>query len=422
MKTVSNCIFIFFTLILSACVTFGPDAVLVQEVPDEYKSQVLTNYGIELYKTELIKNNNYTELERIRKIFQAALDLNPANTTAKQYLLLLDDYKNKRFENFVAQAQNLQKKAKRSDDETYAMLYAVEQARSFDAKDKRVQELIKQTADIKKDYITNNLLKINELRETAKNAKKDSDRETAIIKAYTLAQRVTSIDNSNFDAGRAFQELKSEIEKIVKTKLEQAKALRLAQKFDQAVNSLSVAKDLNTKVNNAFTAQIKDEEYSLYFAWARYHEQRKEWQLAAQRISRALAIKKTTDAQNLQKRVAEAQGEQIRSADFTAALQAIDTALNKGDLVNAFTLIITRLKTTTDANERSTLEERKKRIYDSLKTYYERGVQAYREERFKDAIAALTIVVSIDPDYLDAADYLEKAKQKQALLDQYGGS
>ncbi|HQG39420.1 MAG TPA: hypothetical protein P5519_08525 [Spirochaetia bacterium] len=422
MKVLSKCLIIVFVLILSACITFGPDTVLVQEVPDEYKSQTLTNYGVELYKTELIKNNNYAELERIRTIFQAAVDLNPANTTAKQYLLLIDDYKNKHFENFVLQAQNLQKKAKRTDDETYAMLFAIEQARTFDAKDKRVQELLKQTAEIKKDYIATSLLKINELRETAKNTKKDSERETAIIKAFTLVERVTNIDSSNFDANRAYQELKSEIEKIVKAKLDQAKALRIAQKFDQAVAFLSAAKDLNTKMDNAFTVQIKDEEYNLYYAWARYHEQRKEWQLAAQRISKALTIKKTADAQNLQKRVAEAQGEQIRSADFTAALQAIDNALNKGDLVNAFTLIITRLKITTDTTERSTLEERKKRIYDSLKTYYERGVQAYREERFKDAIAALTIVVSIDPDYLDAADYLEKAKQKQALLEQYGGS
>ncbi|HOT60494.1 MAG TPA: hypothetical protein PLJ83_12605, partial [Spirochaetales bacterium] len=256
MKVLSKCLIIVFVLILSACITFGPDTVLVQEVPDEYKSQTLTNYGVELYKTELIKNNNYAELERIRTIFQAAVDLNPANTTAKQYLLLIDDYKNKHFENFVLQAQNLQKKAKRTDDETYAMLFAIEQARTFDAKDKRVQELLKQTAEIKKDYIATSLLKINELRETAKNTKKDSERETAIIKAFTLVERVTNIDSSNFDANRAYQELKSEIEKIVKAKLDQAKALRIAQKFDQAVAFLSAAKDLNTKMDNAFTVQI----------------------------------------------------------------------------------------------------------------------------------------------------------------------
>lgn len=418
----SYCFIVSFLVLVSACVTFGSDAVLVWEVPDEHKSQVLTNYGIELYKTELIKNNNYAQLDRIKKIFQAAMDFNPANTTAKQYLLLIEDYKNKRFENFIVQAQNLLKKIKRTDDETFTMLYAVEQARIFDAKDKRIQELVKQTADIKKEFIAATLIKIGEYRDTAKNAKKDTDRENASIKAYTLARQIIMIDSSNFEASRAYQELRAEIEKIIRAKLEQSKKLRSAQKFDQALAILEKTKDLNIKVEKMYTAQIIDEEYAIYYAWARYHELRKEWQQASVRISKALAVKKTAEAQNLQKRVAEAQGLQIKSADFAAALQSIDMALSKGDLVGAFELIITRLKTTTDPSERSILEERKKKIYDNLKTYYERGVQAYREERFKDAIAALSVVFSIDPEYLDAADYLEKAKQKQALLDQYGGS
>ncbi len=409
-------------VLMAGCVSFSSNAVLVQELPDEYKSQVLTSYGVELYKTELLKNNNYQEANRVKKVFEAALDFNPANATAKQYLLLIEDYRNKRFNAFVDQAQSLQKKTKRSSDETYTMLYAIEQAKGFDSGDKQVQELTKGTADIKKEYIANSMQEIVNLRDTAQKAKKDTDRETALIKAFTLAKRVTDVDPGNFDASRAYQELKVEIEKIIKSRLDQVKSLRSSQKFDQAVSMLSVAKDLNAKVGGTFSAQVRDEEYALYYAWARYHELRKEWPQAATRISKALSIKKTTEGQNLQKRVAAAQGIEIKNADFTAALSSIDTAIAQGNLVGAFELIITRLKTTTDQGEKSTLESRRKKIYDSLKTYYDRGVQAYREERFKDAIAALSVVVSIDPNYIDASDYLEKSKQKQALLDQYGGS
>ncbi len=40
-------------------------------------------------------------------------------------------------------------------------------------------------------------------------------------------------------------------------------------------------------------------------------------------------------------------------------------------------------------------------------------------ENFADAIEALETVVRIDVSYEQAADYLEKARSKQRLLEQY---
>jgi len=54
-----------------------------------------------------------------------------------------------------------------------------------------------------------------------------------------------------------------------------------------------------------------------------------------------------------------------------------------------------------------------------LKPLYDRAVEAYRAESFKQAIEGLKVVVAVDPDYEQAADYLEKARQKQSLVDQF---
>jgi hypothetical protein len=54
-----------------------------------------------------------------------------------------------------------------------------------------------------------------------------------------------------------------------------------------------------------------------------------------------------------------------------------------------------------------------------LKDLYDRGVQSYRDEDFKTAIELLQTVVGVQVDYEQAGDYLDKAKSKQKLLDQY---
>jgi hypothetical protein len=46
-------------------------------------------------------------------------------------------------------------------------------------------------------------------------------------------------------------------------------------------------------------------------------------------------------------------------------------------------------------------------------------VQAYRDEDFKAAIDLLQTVVGIQVDYEQAGDYLDKARSKQKLLEQF---
>jgi hypothetical protein len=65
------------------------------------------------------------------------------------------------------------------------------------------------------------------------------------------------------------------------------------------------------------------------------------------------------------------------------------------------------------------LDDRNQKIVASLKDLYDRGVQAYRDEDFKTAIEVLQTVVGVQVDYEQAGDYLDKARAKQKLVDQY---
>ncbi|HPM71585.1 MAG TPA: hypothetical protein PLE25_01340, partial [Spirochaetales bacterium] len=166
-------------------------------------------------------------------------------------------------------------------------------------------------------------------------------------------------------------------------------------------------------------SDIGKAEYSLYLAWARYHESRKEWTKAEARVRKALAIQKGADAVALQKRIKDAVAAEERGASFEAGLKNLDAYIAKGDLTRAQRLVASLSKGAATSSERGALDQRRTKIRSALPPIYESGLKAYREERFKEAVAAFEVVVAVDPAYEDAAGYLEKARDKQKLLDQY---
>jgi hypothetical protein len=121
----------------------------------------------------------------------------------------------------------------------------------------------------------------------------------------------------------------------------------------------------------------------------------------------------------LQKRVAAAAAAEERGATFETGLKNLDAYIANGQLVKAQRLLSSLSKSAADSGKRQLLETRRKRILDALAGVYQSGVQAYRDEKFKEAISILESVVAVDASYADAVDYLDKAKARQRLLDQY---
>ena len=106
-------------------------------------------------------------------------------------------------------------------------------------------------------------------------------------------------------------------------------------------------------------------------------------------------------------------------ASFETLLKDIDRLIGAGELVAAWNRPEALERSTTDKAKVAELDARRERIRGFLAELYARGLAAYREEDFADAIEALETVVRIDVGYEQAADYLEKARSKQRLLEQY---
>jgi hypothetical protein len=65
------------------------------------------------------------------------------------------------------------------------------------------------------------------------------------------------------------------------------------------------------------------------------------------------------------------------------------------------------------------VDQRRDKVRTFLPGLYAKGVEAYRQESFRDAIESLEIVVLVDEGWEQAADYLEKARSKLKFLEQY---
>jgi hypothetical protein len=406
-------------VLLVSCASLGDPFLLMFDVDGEYKSEAVTSSGIDAYKRDLIAGGDVAASAKVQRYFEAALRYDPTNSEAAKYLALVEDYRASKFSSVVRDAENLLKKPVRSQGEEYAMLLAVNKASAIYPLDDASVKLVKATEDIRAKYVSARLAEVDKVRSNIKPEAKDAVKEKAYIDAFGLVLKVRAVDPVNLNGNKAYRELRTEISSIVENRIKTVETLTAKKTFDEAKSVLAVVKDLDSKIGETFKPDIAKAEYHLYLSWAKYHESRKEWSNAASRVRSALAVQKGGDALALQKRVSAAAAVEDRGTSFEAGLKNLDAYIASGQLVKAQRLLSSLSKTASDSAKRQTLEIRRKRILEALGGVYQSGVQAYREEKFKDAVSILETVVAVDASYADAVDYLDKAKARQKLLDQY---
>jgi hypothetical protein len=163
---------------------------------------------------------------------------------------------------------------------------------------------------------------------------------------------------------------------------------------------------------------VRTASYSLNYSWAKSLYAQKDYNTADVRVDAALAVKRTDEAAALKKQIAAVKAKVDAGVSFDASLQEVDRLIAADELVSADRKIDSLARVTTDQAKVASLDDRRQTITDKLKDVYDRGVQAYRDEDFKEAIDLLKTVVGIQVDYEQASDYLDKAKSKQKVLDQ----
>ncbi|MBU0927979.1 MAG: hypothetical protein KKA67_09535 [Spirochaetes bacterium] len=405
--------------LLSSCASLGDPFMLAFDVDAKYQSEAICAAGIDQYRERLVARGEVSASAEVQRYFEAALRYDPMNAEATRYLALVEDYRASRFSASMKQAEALLKKESRNPNDEYAMLVSVRRALDIYPGDDSAIQLLNSTKDARKAYVKARLAEAEAIKGAIDPEAKDSAKERAYIAAFTIVTRVNDVEPRDVEGARAYRELKTEIAAIVKRRLDGVGALSSSAKFDEAKTVVSLVRELDSKIGRAFEPDIQKAEYGLYLAWAKYHESRKEWAKADSRVKAALAIQKGSEAAALQKRVAAAADAEERGASFDAGLKNLDRYIAKEDYLRAQRLLSSLSRTAADSAQRRALEQRRKAMLDAIGSLYEAGVKAYRAERFKDAAAAFEVVAAIDPSYQDVADYLEKARAKQKLLDQY---
>jgi len=406
-------------LLLSSCASLGDPFVLAFDVDGQYQSRAVTSAGIDAYRTELVGAGDLSASGKVQHYFEVALRYDPSNAEAARYLALVEDYRAGRFLAAVKDADLLLKKPARSADDEYALLLAVRRASSIYPQDESTIRLLKSTAGIRAAFIADRKVDVKAARAAVPKDAKETTREKASIDAFRIALKINAVDPGDLEGSQLYRELKSEVAAIVSHRVDKVDALVKDAHFDDARSQLAAIKELDSISGSSFTESVRGAEYRLYLSWARYHEKRKEWSKADARINSALAVRHGGEAIALQKRIAASVAAQDRGASFNDGLKNLDAYIAKDDLIRAQRLLSSLASGSIDASKRQALDQRRKKMAESMANLYAIGIKAYRDERFADAASAFESVIAVDASYEDAAAYLDKARAKQKLLDQY---
>lgn len=414
----------------SSCASFSGDAFLIRNVDASIKAEAVAAQGVAAYEEQLEAAGDYTKVEEIRRYFEVALDYDPANAKAEEYLAKVDGYSKKFVGSRLAAAQKILAKSPREEADNYAILVALQSARAADSSNDKVNKLLREqraTKDkLSAQYLERSLAAAAradppEAPEGGPPAKAPSAaaREAAFAESYAYASKAVAVDPDNAKAAKAKAAAQGELGKGFESRAAEIKAKIAKSRFEEAKASFAKLSAYDASIGGAFAKDRRELGYQLYLAWAKSLESKKDLTGAREKADAALAQKRGEEALALRRRVVAVMTSVAGAADFDAAVADLDKLIAKGDLGQAQRRLNALDRVAKDASRKAKLAGRHEKLKAGLGAVYDRGVNAYREENFKLAIEQLNVVIAIDPSYEQASDYLEKAKEKQKLVDQF---
>jgi hypothetical protein len=416
--------------IACSCASFSNDLFLNRRVDAERKAEAVADQGAAAYEAELEGAGDYAKVPEIRRYFEVALSYDPANEKAAEYLDKIDDYSKSFVQRKLAVADRLLAKSPREEADDYAILSALQSARQVDSSNERVNKLLKEQGPTKDRLAASYLGRSLAAADRASppkgqkgapppKAPSAAESEAAFAEAYVYAYKAVAIDPGNAKAAKAKSSALSELSKSFDARAAQVSGLISKSKFEEAKASLARLSAFDASVVGAFSPRCRELGYKLYLAWAKDLEGRKDLSGARDKADAALAQQRGDEALALRKRVVAALSSLEGEAAFDATLAEVDGLLAKGALAQAQRRLVALDRAAKDPARKSQVADRRAKLRAGLKPLYDKAVDAYRAESFKQAIESLKVVVAVDPDYEQASDYLEKAKQKQGLIDQF---
>jgi len=396
------------------------DSFLLKSLDDQSKSRALTEAGVEAYDVHLVHQAEYDKIADIRNYFVVALKYDSTNARAQQYLALVDDYKNAQLRANLRVASKALKNPKRTDDDNYAIFVALQTAIKIDPGNAEAQKMLADTASVRSALINSYIAKAKAATDKIDAKSTDSVMEAQYTEAYQQTGKALDVDPKSSDAQNQHTAARIALAKLVARRIDVAQKAIAAGNFLDARGQVNLLNDLNRRVDNSFDADVRQVSYTLNYTWAVSLYNRKDYTTAEVKNEAALAVMKTDEARALRSKLAEKTAQPTATpVSFDASLQDIDNLIVAGELVAAHRKVNALAKVTKEPSNMQQLDSRNEKILSSLRDLYDKGVDAYRNEDFKAAIDLLQTVVAIQVDYEQAADYLDKARSKQKLLEQF---
>jgi hypothetical protein len=410
---------LFSCLLVAGCATVDDDTFLLRSLDGPSKARALTAEGVQQYELHLVRRAEYDRIAEIREYFVVALRYDPDNALSKKYLDLVTRYRDTNLAASLAEASALAQKTKRSEEETYRMCVAVQKAARIESANPDVQKVAADTAQARAAFVESSLARARAAADKVGDKTSDAAREKLTVEAYQQVSRALAADPGSQAAQGQKASLRAALTQVFQRRLAAVQKLTAAQGFSEAKAQIAVLTDLNRKLEGSFDAEVRSASYTLNYRWARALSDQGEFEQAEVRVEAALAVKKTDEAAALRKRIAELRARAGAAASFEAALQDIDRLIARGEWLAAQRRIDAASQGATGASRLASLDERSAKVRANLGRLYGQAVEAYRAEDFDTAIELLGTVVAIDESYEQAADYLDKAKAKQELLEQF---
>jgi hypothetical protein len=414
--------------VLLGCASFRDTVFLVRNVNDTVKSRAVTDQGVALYELQVLGRQDYGALGDARRYFEVALRFDPGSVRARQYLDIVDTFRETQLRARTSQAAELLKRPNRSDQETYAMLVLVRQSVALSPSDPTAAGLRNDTEQVRSEVVKMLMEKARVSHEQVKPEDSADQREPKLLEVKAQYDRIYAIQPDYLDLHMRRATLKSELDRIFEDRVDAVGKRIDARQYAQAREDVDRLDALNRQLDNAHDNDIRELAYRLNYQWARTAYEQKQTSIAEARIDAALRARRTDEATAFKASIvgekrparpaptATARQPASAAAGGEVALREVQDLVGRGELVAANRRINTLLR---DADEPTMagLKEQQTALRGRLPDLYARGVDAYRQEDFNRAVDLLASVVEIDVAYEQASDYLDKARAKQKLLE-----
>jgi hypothetical protein len=407
-------------LLAAGCTSLSEDEKFLSQLGDPVKARVVTEEGIALYQLALIKRGEYERVGEVRRYFEVALRFDPTNRQAQAYLELVDNFRDTETRKHLRAADALLKKGRRSQEEDYALCVAAARAGQLAPEDDQVASLLRQTAETRDKLVSLYLQRGREARSQAKAQTTAAVREKLYLEAFGNFNRALAVEPQSSSARTEKDSLQEAVNAITSEHLAAARQLAAQGKFAEARKEAALVQDLNRRLGSGLDEEIAELNYSLNYRWARSLFERGDYPAALARADAALAVRRTEEAAALRSRIQKARQQKESGLSYEAALAEADRLLAEGDLAGSYGRLESLSRGTKDPARLAALEARRQKIRGQLPALYEKAVAFYRAEEFGKAVGLLETVVAVDVEYEQAAEYLDKARSKQKLLEQYG--